>query len=194
VGFGADGALSMAWRHVYEGNMRDIAFTISRDNGRTFAVPIRVSEDRWSIAGCPDDGPSLAVDGQDRVHIVWPTVVEEKGGPTKALFHAMSADGRTFTPRVRLPTEQQANHPQLAIANDGSIAAIWDESGDGMRRIVRARGSVDPSGLAVFERQAAPAVEMGVYPAVVYASGGRLLEAWTSGAPASSVIRLRRSE
>ena len=59
----ADGAIIAAWRHVYAGNIRDIAFTISRDGGRTFAAPQRLSEDRWQLAGCPDDGPALAVDG-----------------------------------------------------------------------------------------------------------------------------------
>jgi hypothetical protein len=32
----ADGAVFAAWRHVYPGNIRDIAFTSSRDGGRTF--------------------------------------------------------------------------------------------------------------------------------------------------------------
>src|SRR5581483_2564508 len=41
----ADGTtFYLAWRHVYPGNFRDIAFTLSRDGGKTFAPPIRVSE------------------------------------------------------------------------------------------------------------------------------------------------------
>ena len=36
---GADGALFAAWRHVYPGNLRDIAFSVSRDSGRTFSAP-----------------------------------------------------------------------------------------------------------------------------------------------------------
>jgi hypothetical protein len=55
---GANGSLYAAWRHVYPGNIRDIAFTVSRDGGRTYAAPARVSEDKWSIEGCPDDGPA----------------------------------------------------------------------------------------------------------------------------------------
>src|SRR5205814_624751 len=32
---GPDGAIHAAWRHVYPGNIRDIAFTVSRDGGAT---------------------------------------------------------------------------------------------------------------------------------------------------------------
>ena len=74
---GPDGAIHAAWRHVYAGNVRDIAFTLSRDGGRTFAPPVRVSDDRWVLDGCPENGPALAVDGHDAVHVVWPTLVNE---------------------------------------------------------------------------------------------------------------------
>jgi hypothetical protein len=45
----------------------------------------------------------MAVDAQGTIHIVWPTVI---GGaePTGALFHATTRDGRTFSPRQRVPT------------------------------------------------------------------------------------------
>src|SRR5262249_31472578 len=54
-----DGSIQLAWRHVYPGNIRDIAFAVSRDGGRTFTAPIRVSEDKWVLEGCPDDGPAM---------------------------------------------------------------------------------------------------------------------------------------
>lgn len=48
---GANGELFAAWRHVYPGNLRDIAFTSSRDLGKTFVPISRVSEDRWMLEG-----------------------------------------------------------------------------------------------------------------------------------------------
>ena len=111
VAAGASNTLYLAWRHVYEGNMRDIAFTVSRDGGKTFAPPVRVSEERVEINGCPDDGPAMAVDSTGAVHIVWPSVVTERGGPgegavsrddpRRACLHAPRADpdlraGRTI--------------------------------------------------------------------------------------------------
>ena len=89
---------------------------VSRDGGRTFAAPVRVSEDRWALEGCPDDGPGTALDAQHRIHIVWPTLV---GGataaaePNIALFYAMSTDGKTFTARERIPTEGMPHHPRI---------------------------------------------------------------------------------
>ena len=59
---GPRGEIHAAWRHVFAGNMRDMAFTMSRDGGKSFSPLLRVAEDGWSIAGCPDDGPATAVD------------------------------------------------------------------------------------------------------------------------------------
>src|SRR4029079_2845491 len=103
----ADGWVFAGRRHVYPGNIRDIAFTMSRDGGNTFAVPLRVSEDKWVLEGCPDDGPAMAVDAKRRIHIVWPTLVDDAGAdsPTIALFYATSGDGLRFTPRARIPSE-----------------------------------------------------------------------------------------
>ena len=112
---GADGAIAAAWRHVYPGQMRDIAFTLSRDGGRSFTPPVRVSDDRWVLDGCPENGPAIALDGGGVVHVVWPTLIagaRPGSEGTPALFYAMSRDGRAFTPRWRVPTEGTPRHPQ----------------------------------------------------------------------------------
>ena len=183
---GAD-TLYLAWRHVYAGNMRDMAFTVSRDGGRTFAAPIRVSEDKWQLEGCPDDGPSMAVDSRGTAHIVWPAVVTEKGGPVKALFHAMTTDGRTFTPRERIPTQGQANHPQLTIDSAGMLGLVWDESGTGTRILAAATGKPDASGRIRFSRSSSSR-QVGSYPVVVSPAAATWLSAWTSGPPDASQI------
>ena len=186
---GSSGELYVAWRHVYPGNLRDIAFAVSRDGGRTFSPPVRVSEDRWAIEGCPEDGPSLAVDRGGRVHVVWPTVVTENNEPVKALFHAVSLDGRAFGPRTRIPSNGQANHPQLVFGRDGSLAVAWDESGNGARRVAFARGTIGADGRVSFRRVAAGRARPGSYPVIV-ALDQSLLASWTSGDPARSVIHV----
>lgn len=188
IAAGPGNSLYLAWRHVYASNMRDIAFTVSRDGGRTFAAPVRVSEDKWQIEGCPDDGPAMVVDRQGTVHVIWPSVVTERGGPVKALFHASTRDGRTFSPRERIPTAGQANHPQLAIDAAGVLAATWDESGSGSRVLASAIGRADGTGRVRFTRSTA-AGDIGTYPYLVPVQGG-WLRAWTTGAPDSSRIRL----
>jgi hypothetical protein len=186
---GAAGRVYAAWRHVYPGNIRDIAFAWSSDGGQTFSAPSRVSEDGWQIAGCPDDGPAMAVDGKGVVHLVWPTVI---GGasPEGVLFYATSSDGRSFSPRVRLKTLGSAHptHPQIAVDGAGRAVVAWDERIDG-RRVVAAR-VVSPS-----QRSDAPPIvltdgEPGQYP-VLATSGSTMLAAWATGGE-GSVIRIRR--
>ena len=56
----------VVWRHLFPGGVRDIAVARSTDGGRTFGAPVRVSDDNWKIDACPDDGPSMAIDGRRR--------------------------------------------------------------------------------------------------------------------------------
>ena len=191
IAAGAGSTLYLAWRHVYAGNMRDIAFTVSRDGGRTYAPPVRVSEDKWQIEGCPDDGPSMAVDAQGSAHVVWPSVVTEKGGPVKALFHAVTRDGKAFSARTRIPTEGMANHPQLSIDSAGTLAVTWDESGSGSRVLASAIGTVDASGRVQFRRLQSERI-VGTYPALAPIGPGAWLRASTSGDPSTSRIALDR--
>ena len=145
--------LVAAWRHVYPGDLRDIAFAISRDGGRSFSAPSRVSEDGWAINGCPDDGPALVVDAGGVTHIVWPTVIAGDE-PVGALFYASTRDGQRFTPRVRIPTlgSPKPMHPQMALAADGTLVVAWDELIDGRR--VAAAAPAHASRLAQRRRSA----------------------------------------
>lgn len=190
IAFGPSNQIFLAWRHVYPGNFRDMAFAASRDGGRTFSTPVRVSQDNWMLEGCPDDGPAMKTDAHGRIHIVWPAVVADGGAQVKGLFHAVSLDGRTFGPRVRIPTHGQANHPQLAIAADGTVRVAWDESGSGARHIVTGRGVIDSRGRVTFSRTTV-GDEVGVYPMVAATPAGAIL-AWTAGAPDASVIAVGR--
>jgi hypothetical protein len=192
IASGPDGSLYAAWRHVYPGNIRDIAFTVSRDKGRTFAAPARVSDDHWVLDGCPENGPAIAVDRRSRAHIVWPTLVTGStpaSEPTLGLFYA-SSDGRQFTPRERIPTEGLPRHPQLAIDARGTLAASWDEQANGTRRVVVGRAAANGSGPMRFTREILDE-KAAVYPVVAAVTDGVAL-AWTAGPPDASVIRFRR--
>lgn len=213
---GAGGSIYAAWRHVYAGNLRDMAFTLSRDGGRTFAQPVRVSEDKWMLEGCPDDGPSMVVDGRKRIHIVWPTLITEgtvesaeraekgsssdrarrsprsnAGEPTIALFYAMSADGKQFTARERIPTRGMPHHPRVAITTDGWLTAAWDEIANGSRRIAVARGLADEAGHPRFRREVLTPTGSAIYPTLAIADDG-VVAAWTNGPSASSWIQVGR--
>jgi hypothetical protein len=192
VALGSEGRIHLAWRHVYPGNLRDIAFVTVKDG--LADGPQRVSEDRWMLQGCPDDGPAMGAEERGRVHIVWPTVVTDQGTPQKVLFHAASVDGRTFTARTRLPVEGQANHPQIAVARDGMLLLAWDEVHEGERRVVVARGTARGDGgdsTPVFQRDQSLGDPAGVYPAIALTPTTAIV-AWTSGSPADSTIAVLR--
>jgi len=187
-----DGRLYAAWRHVYPGNLRDIAFTMSSNGGRTFASPVRVSRDGWEIEGCPDDGPAVVVDAAGVVRIVWPTVIPGTT-PQGGIFYASSTDGRTFTKRVRVPTlgSLKPSHPTLALGAAGRVVVTWDELVNG-RRVIAARlittaanGAVTFGPHEILNEQG-----HGVYP-VVATSGDASVVAWTT-AGSDSVINVRR--
>ena len=189
------GTVYAAWRHIFPESMRDIAFAKSTDEGRRFDPLVRVSDDKWQLNGCPEDGPTLAVDQAGMIHIAWATVVQDRG-EQKALFYATSRDGKTFSPRTRLAVTDGATpgHPQLALTADGGVAIVWDELVAGLRRVSFTRMSHD----GTFDRpQLLSGDESASYPVVARVDRD-ILVAWTSrsssakSAAEPSIIRIRR--
>jgi hypothetical protein len=100
---------------------------------------------------------------------------------------------RSFTSRTRLPVEGQANHPQIAVARDGTMLLAWDEVDNGSRRIIVARTDADEiSAAPVFRRDRSIGDRPGVYPAIALTPTTSIV-AWTSGAPAESTIEVLRA-
>ena len=188
---GPDGAIYAAWRHVYPGNLRDIAFAMSRDAGRTFSEPLRVSEDKWELDGCPENGPAIAVDAASRIHVVWPTLITESGNETLALFYASSRDGRVFSPRVRVPTSGPAYHAEIALSSGGALTIAWDEAIKGGRRVRFARGALSADGGITFAPLSIRRDSLGSYPAISAARDG-VVAAWTAPSGSGSQIAIER--
>ena len=185
VATGPGGRVAAVWRHVYPGNLRDIAAATSADHGRSFTTPQRVSEDRWSIDGCPENGPSIVVRGTEQ-HVVWPTVVDGRE-PAGAVFYAQSGDRGPFTKRVRISSaaSRDPEHVQVADAKGGNLLVAWDELVQGNRRVVaiRLRPGRDPavSGDPVVVSVGRPAR----HPALAATSTG-VAVAWTDGPTGSA--------
>ncbi|MEP6617758.1 MAG: sialidase family protein [bacterium] len=170
------------WRHVYPGSQRDIAFAVSRDAGRTFSDPVRVSDDHWAIDGCPENGPAIAVDVTGHAHVVWPTPPDGKDAAALALFYSMSRDGRSFTPRTQIPSRGPAAHAQVVIGKDGLPLVAWDEVVAGTRRIAMARVKTDAKGKVSFIAVPTSDAPGRWYP-VLATTGGGPVAAWVQQAP-----------
>jgi len=185
------GGVYAAWRHIFPGSLRDMAFAKSTDGGLHFSSLVRVSEDKWELNGCPEDGPAMAVDASGMIHITWATLVTE-GESQKALFYATSKDGKAFSPRARVPTAGVTNpsHPQMTLTPDGGAVIVWDEVVEGVRRVSMSRvlrgGGFAPA-------QVVSGSEPAIYPVMARSAAGDLVVAWTSRSSADrSMIGVRR--
>jgi hypothetical protein len=188
-----DGDVYIAWRHLYDGGVRDIAVAHSADGGATYGAPVRVSADNWQINACPDDGPALSVDGAGTVHVAWPTLVHDRDTDRVAIFSAVSRDkGRTFSPRLRVDGARGTapGHPRLAVMPDGTAAVIWDELTGGRRQIALRLVGPDDTPEHLHPVRVLTESDTSVYPSIV-AAGDRLVTAWTRAQTSASVIVVR---
>lgn len=181
-----------AWRHVFAGNMRDVAFTWLGTPAAA-AAPARVSEDGWSINGCPDDGPALAVGADDRIHAVWPTVVPGEP-PTGGIFYAvLAANGERFSPRQRVPTlgTPKPSHPQVVVDGTGRLFFAWDEVVGGVRTAATSDAEASPAPLQFSAATRLSPAGPTSYPVMAPLDRGAIV-AWVSGPPDAAVIAVRR--
>jgi hypothetical protein len=172
----------IAFRNIYPGSMRDISFAVSRD-GSSFASPVRISEDHWSLNGCPDDGPTMAIDEAGVAHVVWPTLVDG-AEPAIRLFHAATRDGLTFTPRQAIQTlgTPKPAHAQMTVDACGRLVLVWDESQGKGRHVVAMRQLTPEASGAVREgeTQIVSGEVPATYPVIAPVPGG-VIVGWTEG-------------
>jgi len=131
-----DGALYVAWRKIFSGDVRETVVARSTDGGAIFSNPVIVGHDRWAFPGCPHRPASLGVDGQGRLYVSWYTEGDDE---TPAVYLAFSDDhGQTFSPKQMLNVSRGTfpDHPQMAVDRDGRIIAVWEEQSPVRREIV----------------------------------------------------------
>lgn len=125
-------------RMVFPGSFRDHAL-LRLDPGGSWSAPARISDDHWRIEACPEHGPALAIDQQNRSHFVWFTLGETRQG----IFYAFSDDfGHTVTEPVALGNRDKLpGHPDV-IALGNRVVLAWKEF-DGKQTDIRVQKSVD---------------------------------------------------
>jgi len=115
-----DGYPVIAWRHIYDTNIRDHALV--RLDGRM--APVRLSHENWNIAACPHHGPSLSIASDGVYHATWFSGAPERQG----LFYAHSADrGKTFSAPLNFgnPGAQPAHPYVFSLGN--RVHLVWKE-------------------------------------------------------------------
>jgi hypothetical protein len=131
-----DGTLYVAWRKIYEGNVRETVVARSTDGGQTFSEPVIVGHDRWVFAACPHRPASIGTDALGRVYVVWYT---EGNDETPAVYVAVSDDrGQTFSTKQQLNVSKGTfpDHPQMAVDGLGRVVVLWEEQSPVRREVV----------------------------------------------------------
>jgi len=138
---GSDGVLNAMWRHVYEPDVRDHAFTALG----TTAVPtplVRATFDEWHVNGCPHHGPGLAAAADGGFHTVWFGVRQQDGAAASGVRYAhLRADGSPDARTVRRLPDDRAEHASV-MAHGQRVAVVW-RSSDGMVSTLKAWLSTD---------------------------------------------------
>lgn len=139
----ADGALLVAYRDRSDDELRDLA--VLRVDADGAASTVWTSGDGWRIAGCPVNGPALALDGE-RAAVVWFTMA---GGARPLVQCAFSSDGgRSFAPPVRVSSTDPLGRVDALFDAQGRLVVLWYETqGEhGCWRISRVDALEGPAG------------------------------------------------
>ena len=120
VGPSAD--IYLAWRQIFEGDVRDMVLAHSNDRGKTFSQPVRVAVDNWVLHACPDVGPAIGV-SNGRMYVAWYSEGQEEPGIRLAISEN---GGASFAPSQIVSAEVlDATHPRLSVSEDGRVLLIF---------------------------------------------------------------------
>ena len=113
------GLISVVYRDILPGSIRDISLATSRDGGATFSNSISFSFDQWNLEGCPHNGPDVVSDGE-KIYTTWYTGASQNG----VYFAELNTQGRTLSKEKLSPN---GRNTQLSLMN-GKPVVVYSES------------------------------------------------------------------
>lgn len=120
LAFDRDGRLYVGWYTEGTDEQPRIYIATSEDQGNTFSNPLPLHTSATSLP----DHLRMAVHPDGHVIAVW----EEVTGVRKRVVMRMSVDrGRTFGPQHTLSDGSKAEHPTVAVHQNGTVAIGWME-------------------------------------------------------------------
>ncbi|HLR49876.1 MAG TPA: sialidase family protein [Candidatus Sphingobacterium stercoripullorum] len=164
------GEVSLVYRDLLPGSVRDISISHSKNNGKDFAESVAFSRDGWVIDGCPHNGPAV-VSHQEKTFVTWFTAADEKG-----VFYAELDNNNQITSKIQL--SQHGNFAQLALMPDESKVIVYDEDyedeGTKYNKIIVNKVRQNE----VFEKEISTPHTYGTHPAIQVATEHDVIVAW----------------
>ena len=174
----SNGEIYLAWRKVFDDDVRDIVLARSLDGGKTFTEPIRIAVDNWVLHACPDTGPSV-VARNGRVHVAWYSEGQDKAGIHLA---TSTDDAASFGPeQIVSGGVTDAADPRLSAAEDGRILLVFQGRSQESAKwrlnqvyLVQINGNKATTPVKVTNSEGSVS-----HPDVIAGTAGRVFLAWT---------------
>ncbi len=116
-----DDGVIVAYRDRSDDEIRDISVVLRKDG--LWTQPQTIGNDRWKIAGCPVNGPSLDALGQD-VALGWYTLKND----APSVYIAFSGNGGvSFDEGFRIDEGQPLGRVDVAFMAEGIALVVWME-------------------------------------------------------------------
>lgn len=178
-----DGVPVVAWRHVFDNNIRDHA--LLKLDGKS---PLqRLSSELWQIDACPHHGPSIDISANGTLHAVWFSDSPKQQG----LFYANTSNqGKTLSQPVAFGnSEAQAGHPYVTSLGN-TVVVVWKEF-DGTQSSVQGMISHDNGSTWKAQINLATTRDASDYPLVIAdRKDSRLYLSWNTAQDGYKLVAL----
>lgn len=183
-GAATSSGLLVAYRDRSSEEVRDISIVRFQDG--EWSDPTSVSDDGWTIAGCPVNGPALAA-SDDQVVVAWFTHAQDSAR-VKVSFS--SNDGLTFGEPTRVDDGDPIGRVDSALLPDGSALVSWIEKVEDKAEIRVRRVLPDGTTFPSIVVATTTAQRSSGFPKMV-ATEDAVFLTWTNPNPPSSVFTAR---
>jgi hypothetical protein len=137
--FSSNGNPVILARMVYDNGVRDHALLQMNNEDEAWQKPIRVTHDNWEVEACPEHGPAMAIDAQNRTHLTWFTLGDTREG----IFYAQTDDfGKTLSSPLTLGNIDHIPSHADVITLDQRVIIVWKEF-DGEQSSLHIKESFD---------------------------------------------------
>lgn len=165
------GNVSIVFRDLLSGSVRDISVCNSSDNGRTFRKTVPFSKDHWVLEGCPHNGPSV-VNKDDKTYVTWFTGSKQKG-----VYYAELDKNNEMLQKRQL--DPNGRFVQVCLTPDGTRLVTYNvnyQDGDSLYNKIKVM-KINKEGF--FEKEITLPHAQASYPVVQVTGAHIVVVAWT---------------